>query len=90
MVGFKARLALYVCILTIFAQAKVFAAGNVTLAWDASPDSTTTGYRVYYGGASGVYTNSATVGNVTNATFSNLADGTTFYFAAVAYNVDGF
>ncbi len=90
MVGFKARLALYVCILTIFSQAKVFAAGNVTLAWDASPDSTTTGYRVYYGGASGVYTNSATVGNVTNATFSNLADGTTFYFAAVAYNVDGF
>ena len=90
MVGFKARLALYVVPFTICFQATVFAAGSVTLAWDASPDVTATGYRVYYGGASGVYTNSATVGNVTNATFSSLPDGATFYFAAVAYNSTGF
>ena len=65
MVGFKARLALYVVSLAILSQAKLLAAGSVTLAWDASPDASATGYRVYYGGASGVYTNSATVGNVT-------------------------
>ena len=90
MVGVKARLALYVVVLTILSQAKLLAAGSATLAWDASPDASATGYRVYYGGASGVYTNSATVGNVTNATFSNLPDGATFYFAAVAYNTNGF
>ena len=90
MVGFKARLALYVSVLTIFTQATVFAVGDLTLAWDASPDVAATGYRVYYGGASGVYTNSATVGNVTNATFSNLPDGATYYFAAVAYTTEGF
>ncbi len=90
MVGFKARLALYVVFLTILSQAKLLAAGSITLAWDASPDANATGYRIHYGGASGVYTNSATVGNVTNATFSNLPDGATYFFAAVAYTVDGF
>ncbi len=89
-VGFKARLALYAVLLTILSQAKLLAVGSVSLAWDVSPDVTATGYRVYYGGASGVYTNSATVGNVTNATFSNLPDGATYYFAAVAYNSAGF
>ena len=88
-VGFKARLALYIGFLTILSQAKLLAAGSVTLAWDASPDASVTGYRVYYGGASGVYTNSASVGNVTTATFSNLPDGATFYFAAVGFTSEG-
>ena len=90
MVGFKARLALYTVSLAILFQANVSNAGGVVLGWDASPDASAVGYRVYYGGASGNYTNSATVGNVTNATFNGLPDGTTYYFAAVAYTVDGF
>ena len=90
MVGFKARLALYTVSLAILFQANVSNAGGVVLGWDASPDASAVGYRVYYGGASGNYTNSATVGNVTNTTFNGLPDGTTYYFAAVAYTVDGF
>jgi hypothetical protein len=90
MVGFKAGLALCTVILAIFSQANVFAVGSVVLAWDASPDASVVGYRVYFGGASGNYTNSANVGNVTNATFNNLPDGSTYYFAAVSYTAQGF
>lgn len=89
-VGFKTRLALYALALTIFTQANSARSGGVVLNWDASPDASAVGYRIYYGGASGNYTNSATVGNVTNATFSGLSDGTTYYFAAVAYTTEGY
>jgi len=75
--------------LTVFSQISSFAAGSVVLAWDASPDASVTGYRVYYGRASGTYTNSAAVGNVTTTTISNLADGATYYFAAVAFDASG-
>jgi hypothetical protein len=75
--------------LTFLTQISSFAVGSVTLAWDASPDVSVTGYRIYYGPASGVYTNSATVGNVTTATMNGLADGATYFFAATAYNAGG-
>jgi len=75
--------------LTCFILNSAFAVGSVTLAWDPSPDSTVVGYRVYYGVASGNYTNSAAVGNVTNATVANLVDGVTYYFAATAYDSAG-
>ena len=88
-VGRKACLALALSCLTVFTQVSSFAAGSVTLAWDASPDATAVGYRVYFGPASGVYTNSATVGNVTSAILSNLTDGATYFFAATAYNSAG-
>jgi hypothetical protein len=64
-------------------------AAEVTLAWNASPDAEVTGYRVYIGGASGNYTNSAAVGNVTNATIANLIPGGSYFFAATAYNALG-
>lgn len=41
--------------LTILTQISSFAAGNVTPAWDASPDASVVGYKVYYGPASGAY-----------------------------------
>jgi hypothetical protein len=64
----------------------VFAAQSVALAWNRSVDATVIGYRIYYGGASGVYTNTVDVGDVTNASISGLADGSTHYFAATAYD----
>lgn len=88
-VGLKAYWALLTIGLTVISQISSFAAGSVTLAWDASPDASVTGYRVYYGDASGNYTNSAAVGNVTTATFANLVDGATYYFAAVAFDAAG-
>jgi hypothetical protein len=72
----------------------VFAAGakagsSVTLTWSPSGDPNTAGYKVYFGGASGNYTNSITVGNVTGFVVAGLADGATYYFAATAYDDTG-
>ncbi len=88
-VGRRVYLALALGCLTFLTQISSFAAGSVTLAWDASPDASAVGYRIYYGPASGVYTNSATVGNVTTAVLTNLVNGSTYYFAATAYNSVG-
>jgi hypothetical protein len=62
---------------------------TVTLAWDPSADTDVVGYRVYYGPASAAYTNSVTLGNITTATISNLVEGSTYYFAATAYDAIG-
>ena len=61
-------------------------AATVTLAWDPSPDPDLSGYKLYYGAATGNYTNSIQVGNATTATVSNLTGGVTYYFAATALN----
>jgi hypothetical protein len=62
---------------------------SVTLAWNQSTNPTVAGYNIYYGGASGNYTNTLSVGNATNATISGLAQGTTYYFAATTYDSSG-
>jgi len=66
-----------------------FATGSVTLAWNGSTNPIVAGYNVYYGGASGTYTNKICAGNTTNATVSGLVPGTTYYFAATAYAASG-
>ena len=70
-------------------QLPAFAAGSVTLAWDPSTDPTVTGYNVYYGGASGTYTNEICAGNATNVTISDLVQGATYYFAATTFAASG-
>ena len=70
-------------------QLSAFAAGSVTLAWNPSTDTIVAGYNIYYGGASGTYTNEICVGNATNATISGLIQGTTYYFAATTYASSG-
>jgi hypothetical protein len=62
---------------------------SVTLAWDASPSPEVTGYRIHLGVASGNYTNSAMVGNVTIQTLFGLAGGVTYFFAITAYDASG-
>jgi hypothetical protein len=67
----------------------VGAVPSVTLAWSPSADTNVIGYNIYYGRASRTYTNKVDVGNVLTATVSNLVEGTTYYFAATAYNIIG-
>lgn len=62
---------------------------NVTLAWDANPETNVVGYIVHYGSVSGVYTNSVNVTGDITATVTNLQEGTTYYFTVTAYNSDG-
>ena len=66
------------------------AAGTVTLAWDASSGTNViANYNVYYGVASGTYTNSVSAGTNLTVSVSNLVEGTTYYFAATAVDTDG-
>lgn len=84
-------------IYSIFAfNASTLTAGTATLSWsppttnaDGSPITDLAGYKIYYGTASGNYSQSIDVGNVTTYTFSSLADGNTYYFSATAYNSSG-
>jgi len=66
---------------TAYAQA-----GQVSLAWDANTEPALGGYQLYYGQTSGNYTANADVGHQTSYTLTGLQEGTTYYFAAKAYN----
>jgi hypothetical protein len=59
-------------------------AASVTLGWDAATG--VSGYKLHRGTASGSYTTSVDVGNVTSYTLSDLTSGTTHYFAVTAYD----
>ena len=75
--------------LALCLSSSAFAASSVTLAWDPSSGTNIAGYKLYYGGSSGTYTNTLTIGNSTNATVSNLVSGATYYFAATAVDTNG-
>jgi hypothetical protein len=62
---------------------------QVTLGWTASSDPTVVGYYLYYGNASGVYTNSIDVGTNTTFTVTGLVAGSTYYFTAASYTAAG-
>jgi hypothetical protein len=79
----------FLVFLTSIAPVNATPSAAVALAWDPSSDTTVVGYNVYYGIASGSYTNIITVGAATTTTVSNLANGVTYYFAATTYAADG-
>jgi hypothetical protein len=64
-------------------------AGSVTVTWDPNTEPDVTGYVVFYGTQSGVYTFSQAVGNVTAATIDDLSAGQTYYFAVQAVSTSG-
>jgi hypothetical protein len=59
----------------------------VTATWDRNTDTTTAGYRVYYGTSPGSYQWSVDAGNQVSAPLS-LTPGTIYYVAVRAYNAD--
>jgi hypothetical protein len=61
----------------------------VALAWDPSADPLVVGYHVYFGNASGAYTNVIDAGNATSLSISNLAFGATYFFAGTCYTASG-
>jgi hypothetical protein len=62
---------------------------NVTVAWDPNQEPTVAGYKVVYGPASRSYSYTVDVGLSTSLSISGLQPGTTYYFAALAYNATG-
>jgi hypothetical protein len=65
---------------------RVVQSPTVTLAWDLDTDHSVTGYRLYSGVASRVYTNSVDAGSALSVTIS-VVPGVTNYFAVTAYSV---
>jgi len=63
--------------------------GTATLTWNLDASTNLAGYKVYLGTASGVYSSSFSVGNVTSYTVPNLAVGNTYFFVVTAYNGSG-
>lgn len=64
----------------------VLMAGTLTLAWDANTEPDLAGYKIHYGLSSGNYPNTIDVKNVNQYTVQDLTPGTTYYFAATAYD----
>lgn len=60
--------------------------GAISLTWDSNTDPDLGGYRIYYGTASGVYSHSTDVGNVTSFTLTGLTKGQTYFIVATAYD----
>jgi hypothetical protein len=62
------------------------AADTLTLAWDASPDSSVTGYIVYVGTQAGVYDRTFDVGSSVSFTYLDASPGQRYYFSVAAYS----
>ena len=66
-----------------------FADQSVSLTWNASSDPNAVGYKIYYGGTSGVYTNTVVLGTTTSVTVGGLTEGATYYFTATTVSASG-
>jgi hypothetical protein len=85
----KRFLTLLLVSLLIFTSTLEVSAASIKLAWDPSTEPLVTGYRLYYGKSSGVYTNVVDAGNRMDYTASELDAGATYYFVATAYTGTG-
>jgi hypothetical protein len=60
--------------------------GSVTLQWDASPDSSATGYIVFVGSASGSYQEQFDAGLRTSFVYTKAVAGRPYFFSVAAYS----
>ena len=60
-----------------------------TLSWYPNTETNLAGYKIHIGTAAGIYNATVDVRNVTSYNLSNLAIGTTYYFAVSAYDTAG-
>ena len=64
-------------------------AAPVTLAWEASPDSSVVGYAIYYGIVNASVTSRFDSGSSLRCTLASLYAGSNYFFLAVAYDGSG-
>ncbi|MBI5665475.1 MAG: choice-of-anchor D domain-containing protein [Nitrospirae bacterium] len=86
---------LALCLIFSFHSNILFAA-SVVLSWvppsannDQTPLNDLAGYNVYFGTASGNYSEKVDVGNVLTYQVNNLSTGVTYYFTTTAYDTSG-
>ena len=60
---------------------------SITLEWDANSEPDLAGYKLYFGTASGSYSETLDAGNVTEAVVP-VIPGATYFFAVTAYNIE--
>jgi len=77
---------LLMTMLALLVQLPASGQQSVALSWNPSSDAGVAGYRIYYGGASGTYTNVLDAGSATSITVSGLVAGSTNYFSATEYD----
>jgi len=86
---FAMRGALCAMLFTMFFLPSFASAVSVTLGWDLNQEADIGGYRLYYGSTSGNYTQVVDVGKNNQYKVNGLQGGTTYYFAATAYDASG-
>src|SRR6266508_1971000 len=79
--------ALTLVLLLLLCKSPAFAA-DVRLAWDPNPETTLSGYKLYFGTASRDYATVINVSKSTTYTVTGLVSGT-YYFAVTAYDIQG-
>lgn len=62
---------------------------KATFEWDPNPQSEVAGYHLYYGTASGDYTEVIDAGRATSVTIERMFSGVTYYVAVTAYDSRG-
>ncbi len=62
---------------------------SLNLFWNSSPSPEVVGYNVYYGPNTQIYTNTISIGDVTNFNLAGLAPGGTYYIAVTARDQAG-
>jgi hypothetical protein len=83
----RTRLAL--ALFGVLIASTMASAQTVNLAWDASTDTTITGYVVKWGTRAGNYTSSMDVGNRTSWTIGSLVPDQKYYFVVTSYAATG-
>ena len=78
------RILLYFLFFVFILAPSLACAAQVSLAWAKSTGAA--GYKMHYGNYSGSYQYTVNVGNSTSCIISGLNEGTTYYFAASAYD----
>ncbi len=79
----------------LFLAAQVVSAASITITWDRNQEPDIAGYKVYWGTASGSYSDSATINDTatdpptTAYNIDGLDVGTTYYFAIKAFDLAG-
>src|SRR4051812_30439218 len=86
--GVPTKMFTAVIILILLAGLTRARAAQVTLTWDANPDTNVVGSFIYYG-PPGVYTNRVDCGPTNTVTVTGLATNTPYAFATTAYNAAG-